>query len=104
MAVLQIKNEEEFKQKIAAGPVLVDFFATWCGPCKQLAPKLDKLAEETKIVTFLKVDVDELQDLAQTYEITAMPTILGFKDGKVLDRVVGANEELIKKLLQKLTV
>ncbi|BHF76737.1 thioredoxin trx1 [Sparganum proliferum] len=103
MTVAKITSAEEFKEKIATGALLVDFYATWCGPCKALAPKLDKLAEDTKDVVFLKVDVDECEELAQSYEITAMPTIIGFKNGTVLDKVVGANEEKIKELLKKLT-
>uniref|UniRef100_A0A0X3NKR4 Thioredoxin n=1 Tax=Schistocephalus solidus TaxID=70667 RepID=A0A0X3NKR4_SCHSO len=103
MVVLKIASSEEFKEKIATGPSIVDFYATWCGPCKMLAPKLEKLAEDTKNVVFLKVDVDECEDLAQTYEVTAMPTIIGFKDGTYVNRVVGANEDQIKELLKKLT-
>ncbi|KAL7057856.1 hypothetical protein AAHC03_016473 [Spirometra sp. Aus1] len=103
MTVAKITSAEEFKEKIATGALLVDFYATWCGPCKLLAPKLDKLAGDTKDVVFLKVDVDECEELAQSYEITAMPTIIGFKNGTVLDKVVGANEEKIKELVKKLT-
>ncbi|VDN11866.1 unnamed protein product [Dibothriocephalus latus] len=103
MAVSQIMSADELKEKIATGPSIVDFYLTWYGPCKQLASRLHKQAEDTRTAAFLKVDVDELQEMEQTYIITLMPTILGFKDGAVIDRVVGADERLTKNLLQKLT-
>ncbi|KAG7195519.1 Cytoplasmic thioredoxin isoenzyme 2 [Scheffersomyces spartinae] len=78
------------------GLVVVDFFATWCGPCKAIAPILDKFSSEFSSAKFVKVDVDELSKLAQEYEITAMPTILFFKNKKVVHKVLGANPNAIK--------
>ena len=70
--------------------VLVDFFATWCGPCKMLAPELEKLAEKLKgKLTILKVDVDESSDLAMKFGIMSVPTMILFKDGKVAKQFMG---------------
>lgn len=89
--MLQSVHEAEFEEKILTSSqvVLVDFFATWCGPCRMLAPILDEISAEFSDVTFLKVDVDENPALANTYEIRNLPTLLVFKDGKVVARNVG---------------
>nr|AIY26018.1 thioredoxin-1 [Taenia solium] len=80
--------------------LVCDFFATWCGPCKALAPKLDEMAKENANVVFVKVDVDECQDVAEKYRVTAMPTLFVFKNGNEIGRVVGANEASIRELIQ----
>ena len=71
-------------------PVLVDFYATWCGPCKMLAPVLDEVAKRyegrAKVV---KVDIDESPELAQRFGVSAVPTLVLFKDGKVVQQVMG---------------
>ena len=69
----------------------MDFYATWCGPCKVIAPKVVEFSKEYPEVDFIKVDVDDLSDVAAEYNIRAMPTFLLFKDGKQVDNVVGAN-------------
>jgi thioredoxin 1 len=72
-------------------PVLVDFFAEWCGPCKAMAPALEQVAAEMKgKVKVVKVDVDQNPDITMKYQIQAMPTLLIFKDGKVAAQNVGA--------------
>lgn len=71
--------------------VLVDFWATWCGPCKIIAPVIEELAKEYEgKVIFAKVNTDENADLASRYSIRGIPTLMFFKDGKVMDQVVGA--------------
>jgi len=71
-------------------PVVVDFYADWCGPCKILAPRMEELAGQyTNRVKFVKVNVDEAGDLARRFEIEAIPTLIFFKQGKVADRFVG---------------
>ena len=71
-------------------PVLVDFWATWCGPCRAIGPLLEKLAKEHgDEVTVVKINVDESAALAQKFEITAIPTLLFFKDGAIADTVRG---------------
>jgi len=92
MSDLKEIGTDTFQQDVlnAGNPVLVDFYAPWCGPCKMLAPVLDKLAGEYDgRVDFLKVNVDDAQDLAVRYRITGVPTLLVFKGGEVVDSVVG---------------
>ena len=85
-------TQGEFADQVtrASGPVVVDFYATWCGPCRQLAPMLDRLAEPLAAkIKFFKVNIDESPGLAQNYQIEAIPTVLLFKDGKLADRITG---------------
>lgn len=70
---------------------VVDMFATWCGPCTQIAPAFKTLADRTPHVNFVKVDVDQATDVAQEYQIRAMPTFLFFRSGQLLQRMEGAN-------------
>ncbi|KAF7513078.1 thioredoxin trx1 [Endocarpon pusillum] len=76
--------------------VVLDCFATWCGPCKVIAPKVVQLAKEFQDARFYKIDVDEVSDVAQELGIRAMPTFLLFKNGEKVGEVVGANEKALK--------
>lgn len=90
--VIEVDNPVVFKALTSSGPVVVDFFATWCGPCKAVAPVVGKLSESYANVKFLQVDVDKVGSVAQELQVRAMPTFVLFKDGKPLDkRVVGGN-------------
>ena len=71
--------------------VIVDFWATWCGPCRMLSPLLDEVEEEmADKVTVVKVNVDDADEIAYRYRIMSIPTLIFFKDGKMVDRTVGA--------------
>ena len=87
---MRIIKEDEFN-KITAGkkPVLVDFFATWCGPCRMLAPTLEQIeAEGNGSYEIVKVDVDESQELARKFGIMSVPTMIIFKDGQEMEKMV----------------
>jgi thioredoxin len=81
-------------------PVLVDFFATWCGPCKMMAPLLEEMARTTPGVVFAKVDVDEAQDVARTAGVSAMPTFQLFKNGAKVNELRGADAAALKRMVQ----
>lgn len=96
-----IKSVEEFEQTIETGKVLVDFFATWCGPCRMLTPVLEELSEEVNDVTIIKVDVDELPELARRYAIMSIPTIFYFVDGQIVNKTVGfQDKQSLKKIIK----
>ncbi|GMM29659.1 thioredoxin [Martiniozyma asiatica (nom. inval.)] len=97
-----IQSEQEFNDTIKQqNLVVVDFFATWCGPCKMIAPMLEKFSVEYSTATFIKVDVDQLPTVAASQEITSMPTLLFFKNGEIVAKVIGANPGAIKQNLAK---
>jgi len=97
---LDLTNFEETISK-SASPVLVDFWASWCGPCQMLSPIVEQLAQEHSEVAFGKVNVDDAPELAQKFGVSAIPTLVLFKDGKAVDTSVGVRskddlEEFIK--------
>lgn len=84
------------------GVTVVDFWAKWCGPCKMLAPVLETVEKELDQVKFVKVDVDENGELADKYQISTIPTLLLFKDGKVVDTLVGfMPKDILKAKISK---
>jgi thioredoxin 1 len=84
-------------------PVFVDFWAVWCGPCRMIAPTFEKLAAKYgNDITFVKVDVDELQNVAAKFAIRSIPTLLLLRDGEVLEQVVGTRSyDDLAKLLDR---
>ena len=82
-------NEENFNDLIMNGKVLVDFFATWCGPCKMLTPILEELASDRSDTKIVKVDVDECEGLARQFGVMSIPTLIQFDNGKIIDKKVG---------------
>lgn len=85
-----ILNQQNFDEITSKGVVLVDFWATWCGPCKMMAPNVEEIATEYKgKVTVGKVDVDECQELATRFGIMSIPTLIVFKDGEKKEVLVG---------------
>lgn len=101
MSVLKItsKNFEEEVLK-AEGPVIIDFYADWCGPCKMMSPIIDSIAVETNNAKVGKINVDEAQDLAVMYNVMSIPTIIIFKDGKPYKKFVGvtSKENILNEL------
>lgn len=92
----QIENEQEFEELIKNDLVLVDFYATWCGPCQMLAPVLEELSKENQKLTLLKVDVDKNESLARSHGIMSIPTLEIYKKGTLVSKKVGfmSKEEL----------
>ena len=83
-------NDTDFQNQISSGVVLVDFHATWCGPCKTLAPVLDKVASEMEGKAVIgKLDIDTEEKTAAQFQITSVPTMILFKNGKEVDRLLG---------------
>ncbi|KAF8534719.1 thioredoxin-like protein [Trichophaea hybrida] len=103
--VQQISTREQYDnvlEKAGDKLVVIDFFATWCGPCKIIAPQVEKLSKEFEEVEFYKLDVDEHQQIAAELAVRAMPTFLFFKNGKKLtDDVVGANVKALRAAIEK---
>lgn len=89
----QVLSSAEFKEKVLdeKGPVLVDFFATWCGPCKMLAPTIEQIEKEMAGKAHIyKIDVDESPDIAGQYRVMSVPTLIVFENGKVKNQTMGA--------------
>lgn len=92
---MQNLNKDEFQTQVLgySGKVVVDFWASWCGPCRAQAPILEELAAEIKDVHFVKVNVDEQPDLAMQYGVMSIPTLLFFDGGKLVNKAVGLHSK-----------
>ncbi|MGV3243710.1 thioredoxin [Staphylococcus sp. 11261D007BR] len=102
MALIEV-TDSNFDEQVKEGVKLVDFWATWCGPCKMIAPVLEDLAEEYDgKADILKLDVDQNQATAAKYEVMSIPTLIVFKDGEPVDKVVGFQpKENLAQVLDK---
>lgn len=97
MEIIHLEKEEDFKE-LTKETILVDFFATWCGPCKMLANVLENVDSDIKV---LKVDTDEFENLAREYKIMSIPTLILFKNGKEVKKNIGfIDEENLEKFLK----
>lgn len=101
MAVVKLTNENfESEALRSAKPVLVDFYADWCGPCKMVSPLVDELAEESDAYKVAKVNVDDYPEIAARYGVMSIPTLIVLKDGKVAQQAVGARgKDAIRRML-----
>jgi thioredoxin 1 len=96
--LMHVKEKADFEKETAEGKVLVDFFATWCGPCKMLSPLVEKLAKEHNEIKVIKVDVDESEEIAAEYTVYSIPTLIYFENGKPVRQSVGyIGEEPLKR-------
>ncbi len=95
-------EEETFQQGISAGLVLVDFYADWCGPCRMLTPVLEEVGKELSgKATIAKIDIDKAQGTATSYQVTSIPTLILYKDGKEVGRLVGLRDkDTIKEFVE----
>lgn len=106
MAVLNVTGKDFEKEVIKSDlPVLVDFWAEWCGPCKMVGPIIEEISEEFKSkLKVAKVNVDDAQDLASNYQVMSIPTLILFKGGEPVEQIVGAvsKDQLVEKINKKL--
>ena len=95
-------TDQTFEQNTAQGVALVDFWATWCGPCRMQSPVVEALSDEMPEVNFFKMDVDQNQETARKFRIMSIPTLMVKKNGVVVDQIVGYHpQEQLKQLLQQ---
>ncbi|CAG9793760.1 unnamed protein product [Diatraea saccharalis] len=106
--IVKIQSTEDFKAKVINSkvPVVVDFFATWCNPCRLLTPRLESIISENKgKIVLAKVDIDEQTDLALDYEVSSVPVLVIIKDGKVQQRLVGLQDtDKLRKWIEQHTI
>lgn len=102
VVTINTKEEWDTKHSSASGKVVVvDFSATWCGPCRIIAPHFVELSKKYTNMIFIKVDVDDVQEVAELCKISAMPTFQVWKDGKKVDELVGASQDRLQALVAK---
>ncbi len=99
MSVIEV-TKDNFKDEVISSdkPVLIDFWASWCGPCKMLSPVVDEIAEENNGFKVCKINVDENPELASEYKVASIPTLMVFKNGKLINTSVGvrSKEDILK--------
>lgn len=91
MSIIELTQENYQKEVIESDkPVLIDFFATWCGPCKMVSPVVDQIAAERPDIKVCKLDVDKNLDLARSFQVMSVPTLVAMKNGEIINKTVGA--------------
>lgn len=101
----KLSTLQQFQDSVLQGPKgvkVIDFYATWCGPCKAMIPHISKLMNEYPGVSWFKVDVDQAMDVARSCDVSAMPTFLLVKDGRIASKVVGANPKALEDGINEL--
>ena len=103
MAVIKV-NLDNFAEEVlrAEKPVLLDMYADWCGPCNMMAPEIEAFAEENEEIKVCKLNVDEATDLALTFGVMSIPTLIGLKGGEIANKAIGSKNEA--QILQLLNV
>ncbi len=104
MTIKHISTKEEFQKEVLESekPVIIDFWAEWCGPCRMLGPIFEELSKERDDIIFVKIDVDEAQEIASDYNIMSIPAILLIKDGEVVNQQMGAvPKDLLSAFIDK---
>ena len=103
--VRELETDAEFEQSVTQNSswVVVDYYAQWCGPCKRFSPTYEKLSKEWSSVSFFKVDVDvpEISETVAQQGVECMPTFVLYQNGKEVDRITGADERQLVRMLQK---
>ncbi|KAL0277834.1 UNVERIFIED_CONTAM: hypothetical protein PYX00_004978 [Menopon gallinae] len=102
ICIVDKKDLEVKLQEAGDKLVVLDFYAVWCGPCKLMAPKIEELEKTLPNVVFMKIDVDDNEEIAAEYEISAMPTFVFIKNGNKLDSFSGANYNKLKDIIDQL--
>lgn len=103
--IFNIQDTKDFETKVLKSKdiVVVDFYADWCGPCRLLAPKLETRIGDEKNVHLAKINVDNLEELAAQHQVSTIPHVVGFKNGKVIDKFVGNKDgDIIDEFIKKL--
>lgn len=103
--IFNIQDSKDFQDRVlkSKDTVIVDFYADWCGPCRLLAPKLETRLAKEKNVHLAKINVDNLDEIAANHSVSTIPHVVGYKDGKVIDKFVGnKDEDLIDEFVKKL--
>ena len=90
--MIDVKSTQEFTRESKSGVVVVDFYAEWCGPCKQMTPVLQKISEEVTDVKFLKINVETCFEVSNSYNVSSIPTLIFLKDGVVVNQITGTRD------------